>query len=134
MQVPSNAWETFLLAASAGDAAVGAARRAIWHSGAPVHVSARRWTPAAVTTTRVRSPCCAQGMWFVLSPQVLKASALLLGLSWASSSGEGFLPGPAALALLLLVAGCLSTEVIKFAQGMQVGGLAGGCAPDGHMC
>ncbi|PNH07265.1 hypothetical protein TSOC_006307, partial [Tetrabaena socialis] len=86
-QVPSNAWETLLLAASAGDG---------------------------------------KGVWFVLSPLFLRASAVLVGSSlvWSllpPSGGEGLLPGPAALFCQLLLISCVVTEVFKFAQGMQGG-------------
>ncbi|PNW82748.1 hypothetical protein CHLRE_06g292400v5 [Chlamydomonas reinhardtii] len=84
-KVPSNAWETFLLSASAGDV---------------------------------------QGMWFVLNPLFLKASAALLVASFALSlvnGGEGLLPGPAVVAVQVALGGCLVVEVLKFAQGMQGG-------------
>jgi hypothetical protein len=68
------------------------------------------------------------GMWFVLSPLVLKTSAVAVAasLGWgllpaSLSGGQGLLPGPALVGCELLVCGCAVTEVIKFAQGMQGG-------------
>ncbi|GLC39295.1 hypothetical protein PLESTB_001574600 [Pleodorina starrii] len=69
------------------------------------------------------------GMWFVLSPLVLRASAaataasLVWGLLPASVSGGqgGLLPGPVLAGCELLFCGCVVTEVLKFAQGMQGG-------------
>lgn len=65
-------------------------------------------------------------MWFVLSPLMLRGAASAVGLSllWGllpGSGGQGLLPGPAVLCCEALVVGCLVTEVIKFAQGMQGG-------------
>ncbi|KAG2487399.1 hypothetical protein HYH03_013968 [Edaphochlamys debaryana] len=81
-KVPRNAWETFFLAASAGDA---------------------------------------KGVWWSLSPTVLKLSAVggAGSLVWGLASGEG--PGALGGVCGALVVSCLVTEVLKFAQGMQGG-------------
>lgn len=86
-KVPSNAWETLLLAAADGDG---------------------------------------KGVWFVLSPSVIKVSVPIIGVSLLTKliTGEG-LPGAALGALeglaYLGFASAAITEVVKFAQGMQGG-------------
>ncbi len=66
------------------------------------------------------------GMWFVLSPSVIKLSAPVIGVSllFKLGTGEGlpglFLGTVEGLAYLGFVSGVV-TEVLKFSQGMQGG-------------
>jgi len=86
-KVPSNAWETFLLAASDGDG---------------------------------------KGMWYSVSPLVVKLSLPVIAVSLVHKlvTGEGlpgvFLGTVEGLSYLGFVSG-IFTQVIKFAQGMQGG-------------
>lgn len=68
----------------------------------------------------------ASGMWFVLTPNVIKLSLPIIGVSLATKlvTGEGlpgvFLGTVEGLAYLGFVSACV-TEVVKFAGGMQGG-------------